>query len=350
MAKNTATQTTRAAFNLIRKLCGSKLSAAMCGAILNAGELQRRRLEKKPLSAQERQNPIAIVLYNEMYIPSASGAYRDLAQIFLAQSVGLKKRARGKKARPRMLYGTRKPDDEEYVSLRKFISLNTAWPPVSQLPEWLFLEPDIEQITSLYFYWSQPALDEALDRVCTCVDQGVPLYRRANEVFSVVPPDDGDSLYLAKKAQHGETLAGARHAPGCLPGWAEVYFFKWGHLRAREDYFGGWKAYHRNEAIETLRTAFRKKIGFDDSSLQPNQMLSAAVRPLVEIVSKTLAQYHRDGSFGPMHKRASIEKTVKNWLRETFGIQSSRQLDAVYVVTREAQEGQRNGPAPSVRI
>jgi hypothetical protein len=329
--------TTTSALKQLKKLQGFKLAEVMSAAILRADhDLQQKGLHKIPLAESERQNPVIVILYNEIYIPSASGAYKDLAEIFLAQARNTK--ARQTATDPVMLDGSPIPRDDEYVSLAAFIRMNTDWPPVRYMPESLFLEPDIEQITSLYFLYSQSALDQALERVCTCVYNGVPLFRRGQDgLFSVVPFDDGDYVYLSKKEEHGETLAGARHAPGCIPPWADKYFLQWGHLRTREAFFGHWKSYHTREAVDTLRTAFRRQIGFADVTTRHSAPTTDTERPLLRIVSETLAQYHRDGSFGPGHHKGSIEKAVKNWLRETYDIKSNRQLDAIYVVTREAQ-------------
>jgi hypothetical protein len=126
----------------------------------------------------------------------------------------------------------------------------------------------------------------------------------------------------------------------------EGLYFNWGHLQIRETYFGGWRSYHTSEATAILRTAFRRQIGFEADTSGGDSDPHAIDRRLLEIARQALAQYHPDGSFGPNHAKGSIEKNVKSWLREAFGIRSNRQLDALSVVTR-ADSADSEGDEPN---
>jgi hypothetical protein len=325
------------ALKRLQELEGLALCEVMCEAVLRAPEVYHAQFSEPELNEVDRSNPVLVLVREEGYLPSASARYDDLARIVLAYVAALKTWADNVDMGTRMLDGSPQPSANDFISLQRFMQLNIDFQPFGKLPSWLFRESDIEQITWYYFHGSEGALDQAMSRLCACVQQGVPLFRSNSEgQYVALPFNDGNYVYIAKKAEHDETHVAAREQAGRFPPWTQGLYFNWSHLQIRETYFGGWRSYHTSEATAILRTAFRRQIGFEVDASGRDSDPPAIDRRLLEVARQALAQYHRDGSFGPNHAKGSIEKNVKSWLRETFGIRSNRQLDGSIVLKHRA--------------
>jgi hypothetical protein len=258
-------------YNLIQQLKGWALCERMSEAVIEIPDLRGRVPPFSGFTEAQAKNPILKLLAAESYIPSASLYYRDLAAIFLGQLRFHRQQMERQNVEDAggpitFLDGSSIPSDDELIPLTRFITHNTHLPRVEELPDWLFVDPDIEQICWWYFFQCQTVFDEALDRACRCVQQGIPLYERAEQdTFTQVPLDDPDCIYLSKKAEYLETGGMATERPGMFPKWAERYFVKWGHLQERERFFGSWKQYHSDDAMKVLRGALRRSIGISDA-------------------------------------------------------------------------------------
>lgn len=332
-------------YNLIQQLNGWGLCEMMSEAVIEIPELRGRVPPFSGLTEGQTKNPILRILAAEYCIPSASLYYQDLAEIFLGQLRFQRQRMERQNVEEKegtitFLDGSPMPSDSDFIPLTRFVKHNTQLPGVERLPEWLFVDADIEQICWWYFFQCQPVFDEALDRACRCVQQGMPLYERSeNDTYVQVPLDDPDYTYLSKKAEYFETGGMATERPGMFPKWAERYFIKWGHLLERERFFGWWKQYHSDEATKVLRGALRRSIGISDA-VQPGPPTEGNQRKFNTSLY-ALAEQILTGRCQGFLELKSVEEQwpkqelVVRWLQrpDTFGL-SEAEAKAIDAVTR----------------
>jgi hypothetical protein len=328
-------------YDQVQQLQGWDLCEKMCVAVLEIPDLRRLvpPFSAESLTEEQRRNPVLTILMVDHYIPTASMRHRDLARIFLSQlQYRHEKRDQATEgSNITFLDGSPIPSDDDFIPLTRFIKQNIQLPSIDYLPDWLFASPDIEQIISWYFTNAQTEFDEALERICRCVQQGVPLYERTDSgEFRALPFEHPDCTYLLKKAEYDETGGAASERPGQYPLWAERYFLKWGHLAERDRFFGGWQRYHTPEAMTILRDALRRRLGFaaaeaaasDDGTRRKfKTQLSAIVD---QILSRNAAEFFGLKSEGEEWPKQEL---AVRWLQNTFAL-SDAEARAIDAVTR----------------
>jgi len=309
-------------YKRIQRLKGGDLTRLICEATLDAVRGYPRY--KRRSKSDELPNPFTEILRLESYYPSVSNTHRDHAEIFLSQLQDRRKKI------PRG-WPSLKADHESYCSLKNYIIKRTDWPLVQEFPEWLFRMPDIEQIMWFFFHFNQQCIDDAIDAACRLVYHGIPLYnRRSESEYSPIPFTADDYVYISKKAQYDETCASAKEgAGGRLPEWSEHYFIYSEHYIALRSFFGGGTSVNP-AAVEPLRSAYRRQIGFDFIDQSPERLPVSRERPLVGLVQKVLDRAC-PGLFDENVDSWPKQESISSWLQANKGL-SKRKADAIAII------------------